>query len=258
MIKLTRVSSAIANAPKIFILSGGPGLSSLTLRDLDLLSRRFELIYIDHQGTNGSVYLGPKTFSELSTALFEIIKNESGEKFILGHSYGGFFASEMMLRKAVSGLICISTPFSKDALLTANNNYTANMTSELSEAEVYWSENQDDKSFAKWLSEYGVLYFRNTKGKDILLVDKVSSSFFKDNRADVLDKESMLVSLGKIEGKKIFICGKDDRLLPSTILKGDAQLGKFDFFEIENASHFVTIDQPESIASLIENELLRS
>ena len=39
MIKLTRVASKISNAPKIFILSGGPGISSLTLRDLDLLKQ---------------------------------------------------------------------------------------------------------------------------------------------------------------------------------------------------------------------------
>jgi hypothetical protein len=42
MIKLTRVQSEKQNAPKLFIISGGPGLSSNTLRDLDLLKRSFE------------------------------------------------------------------------------------------------------------------------------------------------------------------------------------------------------------------------
>lgn len=250
--------SASANARKIFIIPGGPGLSSLTLRDLDLLSRSFELIYVDLQGTNGSSYKDKQTFSEISSSLAETIKKESGEKFVLGHSFGGFFASEMLLREVVSGLICISTPFSKAALTSANENYSANKSPSLIEAETLWSEKQDNFSFANWLSEYGTLYFKKSKGKEILLNDKVSSAFFKDNRSDVLDKESILLSLSKFDGVKIFIAGQDDRLLSSNILKNDSQVGKFDFFEIEDASHFVTVDQPAKVAGVIESKLLRS
>ncbi|MBY0415331.1 MAG: alpha/beta hydrolase [Bdellovibrionales bacterium] len=258
MIKLTRVASLATNAPKIFIIAGGPGLSSLTLRDLDLLKGRFELIYIDLQGTNGSKYQGKKSFAEVASALADLIKKESGVKFSLGHSFGGFFAVDLFLGEAVSGLVCISTPFSKASLSSANDNYVANETPALNKAESNWSQKQDDSSFAKWLSEYGTLYFTNPKGKELLLKDKVSASFFKDNRSDVLDKESMLDSLNRTKEKKIFICGKDDKLLPPNVLKSDAQVGNFDFFEIENASHFVTVDQPEKVASLIENKLLRS
>lgn len=255
MIKLTRVASSTVNAPKIFIIPGGPGLSSLTLRDLDLLSRSFELLYVDLQGTNGSSYKGKKTFSEISSSLADTIKKESGVKLALGHSFGGFFASEMLLRDLVSGLICISTPFSNTALSSANENYAANETSALTESEQTWSKKQDDPSFAKWLSEYGALYFKTAKGKELLLNDKVSSAFFKDNRSDVLDKESMLVSLSKIEKPKIFIAGQNDKLLSSSILKDDSQLGKFEFFEIDDASHFVTVDQPVRVAGVIESQL---
>jgi hypothetical protein len=66
MIKLTRVQSEKQNAPKLFI-AGGPGLSSNTLRDLDLLKRSFELVYVDIQGTNGSAYTGKKTFLEIAS-----------------------------------------------------------------------------------------------------------------------------------------------------------------------------------------------
>lgn len=255
MIKLTRVPSSVVNAPKIFVISGGPGLSSLTMRGLDLISRSFELIYVDLQGTNGSSYNGKKTFAEISSALAEEIKKESGVKLALGHSFGGFFASEMLLREVVSGIICISTPFSNAALSSANENYAANKTPALIEAETIWSQKQDDHSFAKWLSEYGVLYFQSAKGKELLLGDNVSSAFFKDNRADVLDKESMLASLSKIERPKIFIAGQNDKLLTLSILKNDSQIGKFDFFEIDEASHFVTVDQPVKVAGVIESQL---
>ncbi len=258
MIQLTKLKSEVESAPKLIIISGGPGLSTLTLRDLDLLKRSFELVYVDIQGTNGSSYTGKKSFNEIASALAEIISKESGTKFALGHSFGGFLAAELLIQESVSGLVCISTPFTKATLNCANENYNFHKTAALIEAELDWVKKQDDSSFAKWLSEYGDLYFKSPRRKKIILNDKVSANFFKDNRSDVLGKQSMLEALKQIERKKIFIAGKDDKLLPVAVLRNDALLGKFDFSEIEDTSHFATIDQPEKIARLIELKLLRS
>jgi len=257
MIKLTRINSTNLNAPKLFIIPGGPGLSSLTLRSLDILNRSFELIYLDFPGTNDNPYTGKKSFSELSTELSNLIQHESGIKYILGHSFGGFLAADAMINRLVSGLVCISTPFSQQSLFEVNNNYSEKMTPELLQAESNWLVNGDDLSFSKWLAEYGNLYFKISSGKELILGDKVSSLFFKDNRSDALNKDLMLPFLQKTKKRKIFICGTNDELLPPNILKKDAELGGFDFFEIDNASHFVTYDQPEKVASLIEEQLLR-
>jgi pimeloyl-ACP methyl ester carboxylesterase len=257
MIKLTRVHSEKDNAPKLFVIPGGPGLSSNTLRDLDLLKRSFELVYIDIQGTNGSAYTGKKTFSEIGSSLAEIVSNESGQKFSLGHSFGGFWASDLLIRGLVSGLVCISTPFTRGSLSAVNDNYNLLKTAALTQAENEWSKNQDDSSFAKWLSEFGLLYFKSPKGKEIILNDKVSSKFFKDNRSDAMDMEPMLSSLSRIEGTKIFISGKEDRLLPVDLLQNDARIGNFDFYQIEEASHFVTIDQPVMASKIIETKLMK-
>lgn len=257
MIKETRIKSTILNAPKLFIIPGGPGLSSLTLRNLDLLSRSFELIYLDFPGTNDNPYLGKKSFTELVTELSNLIKNESGTKYILGHSFGGFLAADTIINRLVSGLVCISTPFSQQSLLAVSNNYTEKMTPELLDAESAWTIKGDDASFAKWLSEYGSLYFKNPNGKNLILDDKVSASFFKDNRSDALNKDVILSFLQKTKKRKIFLCGTNDELLPPSVLQQDAELGGFDFFEIANASHFATFDQPEKVACLIEEQLLR-
>ena len=53
--------------------------------------------------------------------------------------------------------------------------------------------------------------------------------------------------------KKLFIAGKQDVMLPETVLSEDAASGGFNFISINNASHFVTFDQPESVAGLIED-----
>lgn len=256
MIKLTSVLSAKTNAPTMFLIPGGPGLSSLTLRSLDILSRSFNLLYVDFHGTNDNPYTGKKSFDELSSELNKKIQNVAGAKFILGHSYGGFFAGKAFVEGIVEGIVCVATPFSKETLSRTGENYRAHMTDALVKAEYQWNANQDDKSFARWLSEYGSLYFKNPEGKSLLLNDKISAQFFKDNRSDAQSIEPVLTLLAQSKGKKIFISGDDDKLLLSENLKKDSALGKFEFYEIENASHFVTFDQPERVSSLIEEKLL--
>ncbi len=258
MIKLARVNSTTSNAPKIFIIAGGPGLSSLTLRDLDLLKRSFELIYLDMQGTNGSEYAGKKSFQELAEAVAEVVRSESGQKFLLGHSYGGLLAAAAFKNSNASGLVCIATPFSKASLDVAGVSYNDNKTGTLEGSRIYWEKMQDDNSFKIWLSDYGDIWFKNPKGKNLILQDLVSSQFFKDNRSDISNHGYVIGDIAAINAKKVFIAGKEDKLLPSKVLKNDAQIGKFEFFEIENSSHFVTLDQPDKVARLIEEKLLRS
>lgn len=259
MIKLTRVASSATNAPKIFVIAGGPGLSSLTLRNLDLLRSKFELVYLDFQGTNDSEYLGKKSFSELCTLIGEAIKNESGKKYLLGHSYGGVLAAGILAQVfSVDGLICIAAPFSKASLDAANVNYNENKTPALEYAASVWADKQDDDSFRNWLSEYGPLWFKSPKGKELMLSDKVSAQFFIDNRSDISNHLNVIDEIFKIKTQKIFIAGSEDKLLPPEILKNDATNGGFEFFEIPEASHFVTLDQPEKVAGLIESQLLRS
>lgn len=96
------------------------------------------------------------------------------------------------------------------------------------------------------------------EGKALLVNDKVSAQFFLDNRSDVSRLGSLLEQIEEIKLPKIFIAGKEDDLLSSDVLKNDAILGKFDFFELDDASHFVTFDQPEKVAGLIENLIMRS
>lgn len=251
MIQLTIIASDKNNAAKLFIIPGGPGLSSLTLRGLDLLKSEFELIYLDFQGTNASKYVGKKTYDEISLAISDIIKNESGTKFVLGHSFGGFFAVDAFLKDSALGVICLSTPFLKSTLMSAGKSYSENSTPDLLDAEKNWEGRKDNLSFAKWLSCYGRLYFVNPNGKKILLDDKVSAQFFLDNRADAVLQESKISKINSKNGLKLFVCGSDDKLLSALSFKEDALCGGFDFVELSGASHFVSIDQPEKLSQII-------
>ena len=253
MIQLTKVKSNIENAPSLILIPGGPGLSSATLRSMDILHRAFNLFYVDFPGVNETPYDGDKSFDELSSALESELRDINGPKFVLGHSYGGFFAANISLKMKLDGVICVSTPFSDKSLKAASENYFSTKTQTLTDAEDEWENLQDDKSLAKWFSEYGKLYFVKPEGKDLLLKDKVSARFFLANRSDASQKESMLPLLKQNTTKKIFIAGKQDLMLPEAILKDDAISGGFNFVSVNNASHFVTFDQPESVAGLIED-----
>ena len=181
MIELTKIFSEKKDAPTLVMIPGGPGLSSSTLRSMDILSRAFNLFYVDFPGVNGNPYDGDKTFDELSSALEVELNKISGPKFVLGHSYGGFFAANLSLRINLEGIICLSTPFSKKSLTSVGENYNAKKSQALTDAEDEWEKLQDDKSFAKWLSEYGKLYFVKPEGKILLLNDKASAQFFLAN-----------------------------------------------------------------------------
>ena len=253
MIKLTKISCSTKDAPSLVIIPGGPGLSSLTLRSMDILRRSFNLIYVDFPGTNDNPYIEDNSFNVLSEVLASEIIKLNSPVYVLGHSFGGFFAADIAEKIKLDGVICISTPFSEKSLLIAEENYSSRKTTALLNAENEWEKSQDDNSFAKWLSEYGELYFTDDVGKELLLEDKVSAKFFLANRSEVIDMETMIEMLKKSETKKLFIAGQNDKMLPEDFLKKDALNGGFKFISIKNASHFVTFDQPELVARSIED-----
>jgi len=267
MIKTTRLNSTIENSPILVIIPGGPGLSSLTLRSLDCLNERFNLIYIDFPGCNNTdlndnPYTKDQTFEELSNGVVKVV-NELKEKnklvFVLGHSFGGFFAADIALKTSVDGIICIATPFSNKSLHNANDNYNKAITNSASEAlllaEAEWGTKKDDRALAKWLSEYGKMYFVRPEGKKLIECDKASAKFFLNNRADVIHGERLLEKIGELKIKKIVIAGSEDGLLDVETLRIDAEKGKFEFFEVEKASHFVMVDNIEKVREIIIKSL---
>lgn len=255
MIQLTSLFSENKDAPNLVLIPGGPGLSSLTLRSFDVLQRSFHLHYIDFPGTNGNPYTKDRTFGELSRELLKITNSLPGKTFVLGHSFGGFFASAVAYGIDASGLICIATPFTKKSLQCASENYENKKSNALIQAEKIWSDNPSDLTYTKYLAEYNDLYFSPhtlDMGRKMLLEDPASSAFSIANRSDASKAESLLECVCCLPIKKLFISGKNDALLNLKDLEVDAEKGAFNFKVVENANHFVMFDQPEIVAGLIE------
>lgn len=260
MIKLTNVPSTNQTDENLILIPGGPGLSSQTLKHLEILKDSFNLYFVDFPGTNGNPYQGKKSFDDLSDMLIDSLKEITGKIFVLGHSYGGFFAADYAIQNDCNGIICLGTPFSKKSLSGASANYESKKTTQMIEASLEWQKSPSDKTFKNWLASYGELYFSSQNieaGRELILSDLVSAQFFIDNRTDSSQLESLLSALNLFKGKKLFMASENDGLLNREDLIEDARKGKFDFVVAENTNHFMMLDQPEIVAGLIKNYLRR-
>lgn len=258
MIKLTQIQSDLKTNKYVVIIPGGPGLSSLTLRSLDLLKRSLNLVYVDFHGTNDIPYQSDATFDELVFSLEKTLSlnfDSESEIFLVGHSFGGLFAAALAKLPLVKALFFLGVPFSTETVSFVNDCYAKNMNSTLSKAEKLFDEKGDDQSFKEWLAEYGEMYFLKPEGRGLLLNDKVSAKFFLANSSDIKRGDDLLSQISSVDKLKVAIAGKQDKLIPSRAIQSDAVKGNFKFVEVDNASHFMTFDQAEKVASLIENNI---
>jgi pimeloyl-ACP methyl ester carboxylesterase len=256
MIKLTRVQGP-SSSPTLVLIPGGPGISSLSIRAMDILSRSFQLIYVDFPGTNGNSYDKDRSFDELASGLHQVISGILGQVITVGHSHGGFFAVKAALTVPnVSGVVCISTPFSDQCFQELVENFKSRKTPALIAAEKSWDADPTDKTYALWLAEYGELYFSADKlatGHELLANDPCSHRAFLHNQHDVKLMGALLDEFAHWQGRKLFL-SEDRGMIPTSALKKDADQGGFSFEVIQGSSHFVMFDRPEDVARSIEKQ----
>ena len=256
MIKLTRVQGP-PSSPTLVLIPGGPGISSLSIRAMDILSRSFQLIYVDFPGTNGNPYDKDRSFDELANGLVQAISNIPGEVITVGHSHGGFFAVKAAItNKHISGVVCISSPFTDQCFQAAVENFRSRKTPTLIAAEKSWDADPSDKTYALWLAEYGELYFSPEKlasGRELLANDPCSHKAFLHNQHDVKLMGALLDEFSHWQRPKLFL-SEDKGMIPTSALKKDADQGGFSFEVIQGSSHFVMFDRPEDVARSIEKQ----
>jgi pimeloyl-ACP methyl ester carboxylesterase len=257
--KLTPVQSPHRDAssrPIVGLIPGGPGLTSATLRSMDVLSHSFDLVYVDTPDEE----LAHLTFQGVVGSIEQELASLQRPIILLGHSFGGLLAIELADRDALqlAGLVAISTPMSRDAYRVASEQYYKFMTPELRAAEVEWENSPSRSTLACLFANYGTLYFSPDtveRGNSLLLNDPVSWKTFKALLPVISQEKSkfdFVEKLRKLSIDKYLLGGELDRMLPPQVLKADAAGTGCKFVEIPRAGHFVTFDQPEAVARLIE------
>jgi pimeloyl-ACP methyl ester carboxylesterase len=189
----------------------------------------------------------------------EVLLPRDRDVVLCGHSFGGILAGDMALRSdGVKALICMATPFSNRAWKGVGDQYNRNATPALDRASELFEREPNDTTFRNWIANYGVLYFAPTnvgRGKEMLLNCQTNLRAFEDSGAEASQKEYVLKNLNKLSIPRLFIAGKVDQLVTVESARAEAEVGGFDFVEIENAGHFMMFDEPLKTANVIKKFL---
>jgi proline iminopeptidase len=103
----------VGDGPVALVLHGGLGVDHQMLRTLDPLVEHLRLVYLDHRGNGRSTGdVGTATMEQWAADAAAVARHVSDEPVIvIGHSYGGFIAQEMLIsqRDAVRAAILVTT-----------------------------------------------------------------------------------------------------------------------------------------------------
>lgn len=255
--KATYISGPIG-APTIYVFPGGPGLSSKTLRSLDPLSRSFGLSYLDYQGTDGTEYDSKLSTLDVAHRLADLINGDNAtSRILLGHSAGGIIAGlAAPLVQKLSGVALLSVPLSNDSFNAVGQNYQLSKAAKSDAAKAYEQSPTLD-TFRNWVASYGDLYFMPAnvaRGAAMLQADPSSFPFFYSHNVELRD--AALVAreqLASVSARAPILYIADTMgFLPVAEQRRDSDSIGADFKEVPDASHFVSFDQPESVARLVE------
>lgn len=260
---LKSTSSDSRSRPIIVLIPGGPGLSSKTLKGLEILNRSFDLALIDPPGTGGQNEPKKQSFDLVLNSIEEVLKIINRPMILLAHSFGGLKAAKLIKRGNLNcvGVILLATPFLKETFDGIDAQYKKFKNSEIKQAESKWQENKSLETMKNWFASYGLLFFTEDTieaGRQLLLNDQMSLSAFLGLRNEVIDGKNLLQEFKKVSIPKIFIAGEKDNLIPTALLKRDAQAGYFEFHILKNTGHFINLNQSEAVARLIEKKFIDS
>ncbi len=260
--KLNYVNSNSNPAKKLPVLAfipGGPALSSKTLVGLEILSRTFDLIFVDLPGTGGQKDPESQNFDSVLADMENVLLSVERPLILAGHSFGGYIAAKLFERGKlnVKGLACLAAPFLQETYDGLAKGYEKLMTPELKKTAQSWSEEKTLENMKAWFASYGLLYFSEKnldKGRKLIFDDQMSLSLFLGLRTAVESQNELLAFLKNSLIPKLFIAAENDRLIPPFLLEKDAKAGSFEFHILKNAAHFMNLDQSEAIAELIEDK----
>ena len=246
--------------PLVCFIPGGPGLSASSLRSMDVLSRTFDLVYIDPPGTGGSAAEDP-TFGGVVASIRDSLRTFGRPILLCGHSFGGLYSVILACdpQLDVVGLTLIATPLTQTAYKAATTGYNRGRSEALKNAEERYDQAKTDENYAEMLAAYGPMYFsaKNvSEGSEVLKKDQVSAKSF-ENILPVLSRNSENIDfVSRVKSlvfPKLFIAGGDEIIFTPTSLADNAMNADCRFEVVHQASHFVTFDQPEAVAGLIES-----
>ncbi len=258
--------STAARRPVVVLIPGGPGLSSRTLRSMELLVRSLDVAFVDPPGTGGAPEELSATFESLVADMTETLavrpEFQGRSLFLVGHSYGGIQAAEIAIRAERGelgtrrlGVLFLGTPLSDESYEEVLLAYSRNQTPALREAEKRFEAKPSRETFLEWLASYERLYFREERiveGAEMLRADPASVDVFLRVSGTRRPRPEFVDQISALKIPKYLVGGGEDLLVPPSALRMDSERTGLEFCVVPRAGHFMTFDQPGAVAALIE------
>ncbi|MBI4369690.1 MAG: alpha/beta hydrolase [Elusimicrobia bacterium] len=266
--KITTIAGKRRNPlrPVICFIPGGPGLSSKTLTGIEIVSRSFDLAFIDPPGTGGLPDVQNPTFLEVVYSLAKELRTLQRPLILVGHSFGGYYAARCLADPSLGivGLVMLSAPMTPDVYAVCCKRYEEykSQSPTLADAEAKWESSPTNDNLRAMLASYGPLYFTEPfakRGCQLLLTDRTSCQSFLNILDFAKNRTASKRNMKLIEnfnGGKLFVAAEKDHLLPINQLERDAKLASLPFRVVPNSGHFATLENPNFLAGLLEKYFL--
>lgn len=253
-----------SSKPALVFIPGGPGLSSRTLRSLEILKRSTDLFFVDPAGTGTTSAIQAPSFEGMVESIEKELMSLGHRPLLLvAHSFGALYAIELVRRGYLNleSLFLIAPALTPKSYQIATENYLRHLTPEMKAAAEQFEKAPSDTHFAHSLATYRTLYFCPSNaeaGYHLLLEDRASAASF--SLIQTISRAStnrFLEALTEVRLSKTILVSTCDQLLSFDQLKSEAELSGSRFLTIDGAGHFIGLDRPEKVAELIEDQLLR-
>lgn len=212
-----------------------------------MTNHSYALTFIGIQGGPG---FGPTVFENLSwvqsfpqiqgsanyPAMYKYYEDEiakiSGDKVLIGHSFGGILAAHILVKskkvKNIIGIIVIGAPLDLKSANEVSRNH-----------ERYSIE---ERFFAPQNRESGM---------EMLSRDDYNSGLTHEG-ANLMEMFSLSRKLKKIDVKKLYVVGEYDKTVFANTGKRLAKKSRMEFVEIEEAGHFVLWESPKKFTHAVK------
>ena len=249
--------SALKKDPIVLLIPGGPGLTCDSIGSLRSLSSVAKFVEVDPPMANG-----PISYEALMNVLLEVVQAEAAPLIAIGHSFGGILAADLATRvpERMAGLVCLTTPFSREAFESVDSQYQSLMTQEMSALWSVFETNETNDNFQNWISSYGTLYFiekHAEAGRKMLLEARTEfQAYLGASSESPIRGPKVLEGLRSIKCEKLLLYGEHDRLVLREPSLKDAEAGDLIPVLVPEASHFVTFDNATFVNQLLTSFIL--